>query len=496
MNLVQSTLKRFGYVKNTPKKNTRGFNGAATNRLVEDWLTTRSTINNLLDSGLSPMRERSRDLVRQDDYAKAFRRMVVNNVVGPDGFKLELNILDDNGTVDQRAVDVIKLAWEKWCKRKNCTVAGDMSYHELCSLLAGSAPADGGFMVRMVDGYENEFGFALQPIDLDCLDESKNRSFDGNSMIRMGVEMNKWRKRLFYHIKTENPYDNYGRNKYRTEPISADDIIHAFIPLEVGQVRELPWFHTVMLKLKMLNGYDEAAVIAARIGAEKIGFIEKKPDANGNYVGDGKDSEGNRLMDSSPGSINELGIGESFNSWDPAYPHAEHGSFNKVMLRGISAGLGCAYNSLANDLEGVNYSSIRAGLLDERDQWKMLQRWMCVTLHEPVFERWLVWAMNTGQVKLPPRKFDKFNRPYFQGRRWAWVDPMKDIQAKVLAIDNLLETRTDVIAEAGGSIEEFAATAENEAKLLASRNLKTAAQKDQETEKLKATKQSGGESEE
>ncbi|MFL3666772.1 MAG: hypothetical protein ACJ06V_09365 [Verrucomicrobiota bacterium] len=30
---------------------------------------------------------------------------------------------------------------------------------------------------------------------------------------------------------------------------------------------------------------------------------------------------------------------------------------------------------IANDLEGVNYSSIRAGLLDEREYYKAVQRW-------------------------------------------------------------------------------------------------------------------------
>jgi capsid protein len=40
-------------------------------------------------------------------------------------------------------------------------------------------------------------------------------------------------------------------------------------------------------------------------------------------------------------------------------------------------------------------------------------------------------------------------------RRWGWVDPMKDVQAKILAIDNLLESRRSTIAETGDDIEDI-----------------------------------------
>jgi capsid protein len=70
--------------------------------------------------------------------------------------------------------------------------------------------------------------------------------------------------------------------------------------------------------------------------------------------------------------------------------------------------------------------------------------------------------------QLPAAKFEKFNAPEFQGRRWPWVDPLKDVQASVLAINNLLTTRTKVLAEQGGDFTDTATEWGDEAALLTS----------------------------
>ena len=61
----------------------------------------------------------------------------------------------------------------------------------------------------------------------------------------------------------------------------------------------------------------------------------------------------------------------------------------KALLRFVSSSLGVSYNALASDLEGVNYSSMRSGLLIERDQWRMLQSLMKEQMLQPIFEDWI-----------------------------------------------------------------------------------------------------------
>jgi capsid protein len=54
----------------------------------------------------------------------------------------------------------------------------------------------------------------------------------------------------------------------------ADEIIHVFVPEFAEQVRGVPWMYAALLNLVHLGAFEEAAVIAARIGAANMGFIE------------------------------------------------------------------------------------------------------------------------------------------------------------------------------------------------------------------------------
>ncbi|MBT3840841.1 MAG: phage portal protein [Verrucomicrobia bacterium] len=180
---------------------------------------------------------------------------------------------------------------------------------------------------------------------------------------------------------------------------------------------------SAMTRLQMLGAYEEAELTAARVAASKMGFLVKERSEG--YIGD-TDEAGNPLMEVEPGAIEELPMGTTFQSWNPDHPVGNYAGFVKSCLRGIAAGLGVSYNMLANDLEGVNYSSIRAGLLDEREYYKAVQRWFIDTVITPVFEGWLETNILNGTINLPAAKLEKFNAPDWKPRRWAWVDPLKD----------------------------------------------------------------------
>ena len=147
-------------------------------------------------------------------------------------------------------------------------------------------------------------------------------------------------------------------------------------------------------------------------------------------------------------------------AFDSKYPNEVFDPFTKAILRRISSGLDVAYNSLANDLEGVNYSSIRAGVLEERDQWGTLQNWFIDALLEPIYAEWFPRAMLAGAITmpngsaLPLAKQEKFSAHEWQGRRWSWVDPMKDIEAARLEIKTGIASPQMVAARNGVDVED------------------------------------------
>ena len=197
-------------------------------------------------------------------------------------------------------------------------------------------------------------------------------------------------------------------------------------------------------------------MIAANVGAAKMGFFTT-PDGSGSPLADGTDRHRRIFQEATPGHFSVLPEGTTFNSFDPNYPHEQFGAFVKASLRGIASGVNVSYNSLANDLEGVNYSSLRAGVLEERDSWMTLQNWLTESLLEPLFADWLTAALLAGTVRtvrgapITVDKFEKFNVPQWQGRRWQWVDPLKDVEANIAAINAGLKSRREVIAEQGAT---------------------------------------------
>ena len=68
-------------------------------------------------------------------------------------------------------------------------------------------------------------------------------------------------------------------------------------------------------------------------------------------------------------------------------------------------------------------------------------------------------------------KFDKMNQPKWCARRWPWVDPLKDMQANILAMNNGLEAKRNIINYTGGDIDDIYSTIAADNKLAEDKGL-------------------------
>ena len=112
------------------------------------------------------------------------------------------------------------------------------------------------------------------------------------------------------------------------------------------------------------------------------------------------------------------------------------------------------YVNLANDLEGVNFSSIRQGTLDEREHWKEMQEGLIEQLLAPIFEAWLRRALLKGRIvvngkPLRAERLEKYRAVVWQPRRWDWIDPNADVKAAVTSKNNLLASPSQIIRDRG-----------------------------------------------
>jgi lambda family phage portal protein len=448
----------------------RNFSAGVVTRLNDVFTGSFGTVNSDLMGQLELMRARSRSLMRDNNHAKRFIQMCATHIVGPNGFLLNVQGRR-GGKLNQKTNDLIEDSFYKWARRGVCESTGHLSFVGVQELLVKTLVRDGEAIVKKIKGTAagNAWDFALQVLAVDRLDTGLNKRLDNGGIIKMGVELNAVGRPVAYHFKGSNPAEVYTGNalQQKTERIPADQILHIFLPLEPEQVRGVPWMHTAMETLQKLGTFHDAALIAANVGAAKMGFFTT---AEGSSLGlaDSQDSQGRLMTTVEAGVIDSLPAGTTFQSFDPTYPEANYGPFVKSFLQAAASGLGVSYATLANDLEGVNYSSIRAGVLEERDNWMLLQNWFAEAFLIPVYEAWLDIAILKGLIlsdrgiPLSVRDRGEAMRHVWQGRRWAWVDPLKDIEATIAAINNGLMSRTEAAAQQGRDLYDVWAQLQKE----------------------------------
>lgn len=428
------------------------YNAAALNRLTNDWSTAQSSPKQELRASLRILRARSRDLARNNDYAKRFINLCKTNVVGHTGVAMQSKVKDTNGNFDIYANRQIEQAWAKWGKKGNCELTGRLSWVDCQKLAVESLARDGEVILRRYTG--RKFGphkYQVKFIDPDLLDEEYNQKFTDGREISMGIETDSLGRVTHYHIYTKHPSDSYSDRT--RERVPANQICHWFITERIDQNRGVPQMVSTMHRLHMLGGYEEAELVASRGGAAKMGFIYEDGDP-GEYAGDEEEDTGATIQDLEPGTIERLSGSQRFVPFDPQHPTSAFKDFVKALLRGISSGLNVSYVDLASDLEGVSYSSIRKGELADRDSWRVLQTSLTEHICTWVFEGWLQCALSPQITGLPISKIDKFNAPFWQPRGWAWVDPQKEVNANKEAVRAGFKSITRVILEQGGDPEE------------------------------------------
>jgi lambda family phage portal protein len=431
------------------------YRGGESNRLTADWAVSLLTADDEQRWSQRRIRARARDLARNNAYARHFLTTLAVSVVGPDGMNFEARVRNNDGRLAAGLNDKIEAAWEDW---SSCaTVDGKLSRVRLERLVLKSMARDGEALVRKWAGFAgNPYRFALEPVDPDQLDETFTRSAVGTDTneVRMGIEVDAYGAPVAYHL-WDRPASYTGLSgPRRRERIPASQIIHLYDQDRANQTRGVSWFAPIMLPLKMLDGYIEAELVAARVSASKMGFFQRKEGSIPAGEFPATDEAGNLQMEANPGSFEFTPEGYELAVWDPNHPNAAFPMFVKGALRTVATGLDMSYNALANDLEGVNFSSMRNGLHLERDVWKSLQRDWIDDFERKVYRAWLDSALLTDQLKLDSRDPRRFLDVKWTPRGWTPIDPLKDAEAAAIEIHSGLTSRTRELAQRGVELDD------------------------------------------
>jgi lambda family phage portal protein len=450
----------------------RSYHAGALNRLTNDWQPSTVTADKAISDQIQTIRDRARQLERDNRYVSRWLSALENNVLGADGINFQSKVREKSGKFDKGANVKIEEAWTDWTKPQNCSLSREDSWIDLQKLILRSTARDGGVLIQIKRGRDlNAHGIALNLLEIDMLDVRYTEVLTNGNEVRLGVERNNMGQVVAFHLLQTHPGDFMGypmpmnnRDRVRvpafgTNP-AGDEILHYYVKSRIMQSVGVPWLTPAMRDLHHLDEYQHAELLQSRAAAAKGGWFENERgeqwsgDREQSTDEDGNTEETQHLMDFDQAAYEELPPGVKFVPWDPQHPNNAFEAYIRANLHGVSAGLDIDYATLTGDLSQNSFSSTKAGRLEIQEQWKKVQGHLITNACVQIFGSWLAMSMLTRKLALPTAKYDQMNRPLFKGRRWPWVDPVKDMQAASQALESKLRSKSDIIAENGGDYED------------------------------------------
>ena len=296
----------------------------------------------------------------------------------------------------------------------------------------------------------------LQLLQSEMLPFEKTETAANGNRIRCGIEFDAIGRRVAYHFRRRHPGDSTDQGGPvipETVRVPAADVLHVYRPIDAGQIRGLPHVAPAMVRLFLLDQYDDAELDRKKTAAMFAGFITKTAPEEPMMGEAEADLDGAAIASLEPGTMQVLLPGEDVRFSSPADVGGGYEAFQYRTLLAVSASLGLPYHLVTGDVRQANYSSLRAELVEFRRRVGQLQHGVLVhQLCRPVWRRWLETAALSGALDLDD---PVAARPVqWIPPRWDWVDPLKDIQAQVLAMEAGITSRRKVVEGTGYDIEE------------------------------------------
>ncbi|MFO0992567.1 MAG: phage portal protein [Hyphomicrobiales bacterium] len=417
---------------------TRGYDGAAKGRRTDGWRAVGTSADAEIGVAGALLRDRMRDLVRNNPHAAKALSVLVNNIVGS-------GIIPRASSGDDKLDVRVNALWETWSAQ--CDADGQLDFIGLQTLACRQMVEAGEVFLRRRPRRARD-GLAVplqvQLLEADMLDAGRNGDLVDGGRIVQGIEFSNLGERRAYWLFAQHPGDSIvtrGR-RFDSYPISAADIVHLY-EKQRTQVRGVPWGTPVMRALRDLDDWTQAELVRKKTEACVVGIVLGADEAEQGIAPTVVDADGNRVEQFEPGLIAYARGGKDIRFNQPATT-AGVAEWLRAQLHIVAAGFRMPYELLTGDLSQVNYSSIRAGLVEFRRlidavQWQIVIPMLC----QPVWDWFTAQAWAAGRLPRPQIAVE-WSPPRFEA-----VDPLKDAMADLLAMRSGTMTLAQAIARQG-----------------------------------------------
>jgi len=427
-----------------------GFDATSGQRRLKGFTTSRAHVNALIAASGPEMNARARWLVRNNGYANNAIESWAANTVG--------NGISPNSTIAQGArKDALQRLWLAWTDEADAE--GLTDFYGLQRRAAREVFMTGEVFLRfrprrVEDGLVVPLQVQMLPSEM--LPLYHNAVAAGGNVIRQGIEFNLIGQRVAYHFLRRHPGDSTDPGlSGETVRVPASEVLHIIDPVEAGQLRGVSRFAPAIVKLFLLDQYDDAELDRKKVAAMYAMFVTSPaPDIPL------KPLDPDAPLDQyevAPGQVVRLDPGEEVTVSAPADSGGTYEPFQYRTLLQISAALGIPYGYLSNDGAKGNFSNSRLSLIEFRRRVAAWQRSVMVfQMCRPIWARFIDTAVLAGALRLPgyDRRRGEYLAVDWLPTKWDWVDPLKDANAEIAQIEAGLKSRTQAISERGYDAEQ------------------------------------------
>lgn len=423
----------------------------------EKWLTSNLSSNDQLSAELKTLIDRSLDLYRNDCYAASAINGRVDNVIGT-GIRPQCRVQPERGVLTPSQAEAFRIEaewlWQQWARQER--FYEKQRQLERCNGLYGES------WLHMSDDEnpEKAVSLAVQVISPQRI-AIESYGYNQQARRRLGIRLDANNQPVSAYVRKSLPNDSEQVDDSEKE-IDLNNLLHCFEELFPGQLRGVPWLAPAMARLKDLKDFVHANLVAEQVAACYSAFVTGVTDP---VVLAETGRVRSNLEDLSPATIQYLGDGEGIQFSDPSRPGSTLAPYVEWALHGVAAALRYPYELLAKQFTN-NFSGGRLALIDGRITFRVWQSCAISAIYTPVWERFIDRAVILGAIKVDPVKYEENRAAFLQHAwippGWPWVDPEKEVNADILAIDAGLQTQTESLAARGRDFDETLSQIERE----------------------------------
>lgn len=403
---------------------------------MDHWRAPATGPNAEIRGGLTVLRARSHDLVRNNAWAARGVAVIHRNVVG---WGITYAVKHPNSRVQARLKDVLARHY----LTPSIDAEGRHDFYGLQRIVMRAVAQSGEVLVRRRRRFARDglpLPFQLQVLEAEHLDSSKTITVENGGYIVQGVEFDSIGRRVAYWLFDEHPGDAIRIRGGVSRRIPAEDILHIYRSDRPSQVRGVPWLAPVVVTLRDFQDYEDNQLTRQKIAACFAG-IEVTQEPPPDFDPTKTDPRSEPIT---PGMMIQATPGYDIKFPNP--PSVDgYADYSRVSAHKIASGLDVPYEALTGDLSQVNFSSGRMGWLEFQ---RALEEWRWLMLIPQFCQPALAWGLEAAD-DFGLVAGARLARTEWTPPKREMIDPVKETAAMRDGIRSGLTTPSGAIRELG-----------------------------------------------